>query len=72
MRYSDTQSAFTPEQIAEANKRHDEKYGWTIEFHNVYTRWSRDRFPEMFYGSFPEEAHKYTERWKASQKFQEL
>jgi len=56
---------FTREQIDQANRRHDDKYGWSFTFAKLYPRMTRERYPEIFYGRWPEEAHKFTEEWAA-------
>jgi len=56
---------FTQDQIDAANRRHDSKYGWSFAYSKLYPRMTRERFPELFYGEWPSEAHKFTEQWKA-------
>ncbi len=40
--------AFSPEEIAAANRRHDLKYGWSIQWAGVYT--NAGRLPETVVG----------------------
>lgn len=43
-----TNSAYTEEQIAEMNRQHDRKYGWSPGLGNIYTNSARR--PESYYG----------------------
>jgi hypothetical protein len=43
-----TTTTFTEEEIQEANRRHDERMGWSPACGNVYT--NRRRLPETFAG----------------------